>query len=373
MKRLVLFAVASVVFAAGSTRAEEPSPATPPTFDRVAARTSLLRRLHHQADEAAGLAHLAARVAANEAFPLSYLGIDADPDPAAGGMRVTRVYPLTTAESAKLKEQDVILAVDGAPTATIAALGLAIRSREAGTRIELRYRRGSDERTERVVLSQRPEDNDEEEEAIPLHGPAEHGAAASVHLTFDDATSDGLPATLDALLGGHGAPARWQVVREPGAVFLRQTADDVTGIRYPMAWAAELHARDVHARVRFRLVGGRQDRAAGLVVRGQDRWTYLVARVNGAENDLCLFRCAHGRRKLLPGGRAQITIKDGDWHVLEVKAQGPRITATLDGTLKVTSYDTYVRGWHAGLWTKSDSVTDFDDFTATGLPPEGER
>lgn len=157
-------------------------------------------------------------------------------------------------------------------------------------------------------------------------------------------------------------------MHDAGARILRQSAAERTGVRYPMAWAAELRARDVEARVRCRLVSGVQDRATGLVVRSQDRWTYLVARVNGAEGDLCLFRCTHGRRPCLPGGRVPADLNYGARHVLRVRAQGPRITATLDGTVEVASYDTYVRGWHVGLWTKSDSVTDFDDFAAKGLP-----
>jgi hypothetical protein len=372
LRTLALVAVMFLV-AGGPTSAEEPAPTAPGGVDRIEARKALLRRLHHQADEAAGLAHLAARVAADEALPLPYLGLDAEADAQAGGMRVTRVYPATAAQEMGIEAKDVILAVDGKPTPSEATLGLAIRSRAIGSRIALRIRRAAEELTLHATLGQRPEDNDDEEEAVPTHGDWPSGDQARALLTFNAAPAGPLPASMDVLLGGHGDEPRWHVMREGENGWIRQSAADATGIRYPMAWAAEFHARDVEARVRFRLVGGRQDRAAGLVVRGQDRWTYIVARVNGAEGDLNLYRCAHGRRQLLPGGEAKVSVDDGAWHVLEVRAQGARITATVDRTTEVTSHDTYVRGWHVGLWTKSDSVTDFDDFAARGLPPEGPR
>lgn len=368
MARSLLVLLASLVIAVGSTSGEPPKPSPPPAFDRAAARSALLRRLHAQADEAAGLAHLAARLAANEAFPSAYLGVDADPDPAAGGMRIARVYPATSAQDAGLQPGEAILAVNDVPTPSVAALGGALRALEAGSLLHLRLRRGTEERTQSLVLGQRPEDNDDPEEDAPTDGAQPFGAEAAAEMSFDGQAADAPPAGLDLLLGGHGDAPQWRIVHEAGAVFLRQSAADRTGIRYPMAWARDFRARDVQARVRFRLVSGTQDRAAGLVVRGQDRWNYLVARVNGAEDDLCLFRCAHGRRQLLPGGRVPVDLKDGAWHVLEVRAQGARISATLDGANEVVAYDTYVRGWRAGLWTKSDAVTDFDDFTARGLP-----
>jgi hypothetical protein len=370
LRLLPLVVAVLLVTAARSSGEERHGPAAAP--DRAAARTSLLRRLHHQADEASGLAHLAARVAADEALPLPYLGVDADPDAASRGMRITRVYPATAAEASGLAVDDVILSVDGAETHSAEALGRIVRGHEPGARLALRVKRGAEERSVGLVLGQRPEDNDDVEEAVPMHGSG-HGAAAAVRLAFDAEQPGETPASLDVVLGGHGDAPSWIVAQDGGGVFLRQAAADITGIRYPMAWSAEFHARDVQARVRFRLVSGKQDRAAGIIVRGQDRWTYLVARVNGAEGDLCLFRCAHGRRQLLPGGRIPVQVKPDAWHVLEVKADGARITASLDGAAEVSSHDTYVRGWHVGLWTKSDSVTDFDDFTAQGLARDTAR
>ena len=44
---------------------------------------------------------------------------------------------------------------------------------------------------------------------------------------------------------------------------------------------------------------------------------------------------------------------------------GSMVTATLDGAHTAVAHDSYFLKGRAGLWTKSDSVTDFDDVTFT--------
>ena len=175
------------------------------------------------------------------------------------------------------------------------------------------------------------------------------------------------PALLESVLAGHGPPGRWIVVEEGGARALRQADGDPTGIRFPIALVRDCVCADAAVRVRYRYAGGEFDRAAGIVLRYRDPGNYLVARVNAIENDLRIFRTVNGVRRTLPGARVEIPPDDGAWHTIEFRAEGPKLTATFDGKATAASYDTYLTRGRVGLWTKSDSVTDFADLTV-GLP-----
>ena len=51
----------------------------------------------------------------------------------------------------------------------------------------------------------------------------------------------------------------------------------------------------------------------------------------------------------------------GQWHTLRVVAVGDHIQAYLDGQLLLDHRDSRFRSGQIGPWTKSDSVTGFDD------------
>jgi len=158
------------------------------------------------------------------------------------------------------------------------------------------------------------------------------------------------------------------VTREGEDSFLRQTADDRTGIRFPMAVVKDTVLGDGSVRVRFRFAGGEQDRAAGILLHWQNEANYLVARANAVEEDLRIFRIVNGVRRTLPNGRATGVPADGEWHELEFRAEGPRLTATMDGRIEVVAYDTYLPAGRVGLWTKSDAISDFDDLDVRPAP-----
>jgi hypothetical protein len=112
---------------------------------------------------------------------------------------------------------------------------------------------------------------------------------------------------------------------------------------------------------------GDQDRAAAFVLRHQNPANYLVARVSATELDLRIFRTLNDIRRTLPGGRVVVPADDGAWHVLEFRAEGPTLAASVDGQATASSYDTFFGRGRAGLWTKSDATTDFDDLTAESI------
>lgn len=386
---LVLVVVSAVSCAGTSVPRAVPDPGTSPAAqpltavqlppgvnprDAAAIRKRILLEMDRRIDERAAQEHLDLRLMLDRTLPVPYLGVDADPvtEPAAG-MKVTKVYDLTGAAEAGLREGDVILAVSGEATPDGAHLGGAIRSRSLGDALSVRVLRDGAELLLEGTLGPRPEEDEDESEQFPYLADPEAPAPAPVALSFDDDAAGAAPRGLAYELSGHGAPGDWVVVEGDATSsgrFVRQRADDVTGIRFPMALLAAFRARDVEVSVRFRLTGGRQDRAAGVIVRMQDPSNYIVVRANSIESDLRIFRTVRGLRRTLPEGRIKIDVGDDRWHTLVVRAEGPRITATLDGTQTVSSYDTYLTGGGVGLWTKSDSVTDFDDLAAEAIAPQ---
>lgn len=366
---LSLFAVACKAPPGAATVpwAEAP-PAPGPTahgyeHDPAFLRREILRRWDARIADATTRALLEARLTLDDVMPIPYLGLDAEPAP--GGMRVTAVYGGTGADAAGLKQGDLLLSIGGEVTDRPQALAHAIRSREPGTKVELRVVRDGATNALDCTVGRRPEEDEDEEEQfpdLPRERTADSGPFAA---RFDGLAIDAPPAEFDAVLGGHGEPPRWRVAGDGDTRVLRQTSTDRTGIHYPMAIAREFFGGDVKASARMRYVDGKIDRAGGVVLRYRDPGNYYVARVNAAEGDLRIFRVVNGLRRTI--GVVKAPSDDGAWHTLEFRAEGSTLTATLDGVHTTVAHDSFYLKGRAGLWTKSDSVTEFDDVTFTPI------
>ena len=357
LARPVAVLLAALLAASAALRAQQPP-------DPAPLRLALLQQMDARIHAAAARAHLEARLMLDETLPIAFLGMVAEQD-AGRGLPVTQVYRKSGAEAAGLSVGDRILAFAGTPTETRQELYVAIRRHRPGEQVDLLIVRDGTERLLRPVLGKRWEEDEEDVEQyadIPLPPFVAQGLPAA--LDFEGDAPGTLPATLHAALGGTGNAPDWTVVRDGDGAVLRQAAPDGLGLHFPMALVTGVDADDVVARVRFRLVDGAQDRCAGLMLHWQDENNYLVARANAVEGDLRLFRTVDGLRRTLPGGVAQLSgeasIDDDAWHLLEFRAEGPKLTAVLDGKVTVSSYDTFFLHGGVGLWTKADAVTDFD-------------
>jgi len=124
---------------------------------------------------------------------------------------------------------------------------------------------------------------------------------------------------------------------------------------------------DVDVSVRFRPVSGKEDASGGILFRARDEKNYYVVRANALEDNFRLYTITEGKRKQLAGAKVDAP-KLGEWHTLRVVARGAKIQAWLNGKLQIEHEDkTYAEGY-VGLWTKADSVTEFDDLEVGGAP-----
>jgi hypothetical protein len=169
-----------------------------------------------------------------------------------------------------------------------------------------------------------------------------------------------------------GAPGKWVVESEGANKYLAQIDPDRTRARFPVAVLSDVSAADVDLSVRFRPVSGRVDQAAGLVWRFQNEDNYYIVRANALEQNVVLYKVENGRRTDLAvkgEGRTygkKAPVPSGQWSTLRVVAAGPLFQVHYNGTMLYEVEDaTFRQPGKVGVWTKADSVTQFDDLTVS--------
>ena len=189
-----------------------------------------------------------------------------------------------------------------------------------------------------------------------------------------DFTGDTIGQAPKGFLFGHtakvGAAGKWVIQQDGGNKVLAQTDADPTPARFPVAAITDVTAVDVDLSVRFKPVSGKVDQAAGLVWRYRDEDNYYIVRANALEDNVVLYKVEKGKRTDLPvkgegrtyGKKAEVPA--GKWSTLRVVASGPRHEVYFNGTkLYEVEDSTFSQAGNVGVWTKADSVTQFDDLT----------
>lgn len=123
---------------------------------------------------------------------------------------------------------------------------------------------------------------------------------------------------------------------------------------------------DLEVSGRFRPISGREDASAGIVFRARDVSNYMLVRANALEDNFRLYTVVGGKRSQIASTEISAPAL-GKWHTLRVVAAGDHIQAYLNGELLIDYHEgTFKEGW-VGLWTKADSVTEFDDLRVIGV------
>jgi hypothetical protein len=188
--------------------------------------------------------------------------------------------------------------------------------------------------------------------------------------TFDSDALDKPPAAFSFGRTGRGAPGRW-IVRATsdapsGTQVLAQVDSDSTDYRFPVAVTDAPSLNDLHLSVKCRPVSGKVDEACGLVFRYQDENNYYLTRANALEDNVNLYYVKDGHRKQFAGWKG--TVAGQAWHALSVEAKGDHFEVSFDGNKVLEGTDgTFSRAGRVGVWTKADSVTEFDDLTVAPL------
>ena len=146
--------------------------------------------------------------------------------------------------------------------------------------------------------------------------------------------------------------------------------DNVKAFAYfPIAVAKDVdNFENGEISVRFQMIGGTLDRCAGILFDLKPNGDYLAVRFNGTEDNLVLWTFNNGKRSFVKRGSENLPLELGTWHEIKIAVHGAQLEGYLDGkhlldyTLKAP-----VSG-KLGLWSKTDSMSEFADFTVTPSP-----
>ena len=192
---------------------------------------------------------------------------------------------------------------------------------------------------------------------------AASGALADA-VNFDDLKTGAPPSGWTATQTGSGA-SKWTVEKDDSAPSKPNVLKQSGHAAYPVCLKDDTSLVDGYVEVKFKPISGSEDQAGGLVWRAKDKDNYYIARANALEDNVTIYHTVAGRR--VEKKRAGMKVSSGQWHSLRVDFAGEHFTVTFDGK-KALEWDdsTFKEAGKVGVWTKADSVTEFDDFSYGG-------
>jgi 3-keto-disaccharide hydrolase len=173
--------------------------------------------------------------------------------------------------------------------------------------------------------------------------------------SFDQDAVGGLPQAAESFSGQWAVRAETDAPSKPNA--LCQTASAT----YPSIVLSSIVYADAVITVRFKPISGREDQAAGIIFRVQDKDNYYILRANALESNVSFFKYVGGSRSGIKEGGTKVVA--GQWQELRVESSGDRLRGFINGQLVVEAQDATFKAGRVGLWTKADSTTCFDDFS----------
>jgi hypothetical protein len=181
-------------------------------------------------------------------------------------------------------------------------------------------------------------------------------AAKANQWTFDKDQTGRLPAGSTVFAGNWAVRAESGAPSSPNALCQTGNAD------YPAISLSDRVYGDVTVTTRFKPLSGNIDRAAGIIFRIQDKDNYYILRANALEDNVNIYKYVGGWRRAIQ--ESSVKVPSGRWHELRVEVKGSHISGFLNGKLVVEATDDTFKSGKIGLWTKTDSVTCFDNIRA---------
>jgi hypothetical protein len=120
--------------------------------------------------------------------------------------------------------------------------------------------------------------------------------------------------------------------------------------------------------MRFQIVDGALDQCAGILFNVKPNGDYLTVRFNGKEDNLVLWTFNKGTRKFVKKGSEDVPLKTREWYAMKIAVQGTRLEGYLNGKLLLQYTLPEPVSGKVGVWSKTDSVSYFDDYAVTPAP-----
>lgn len=146
--------------------------------------------------------------------------------------------------------------------------------------------------------------------------------------------------------------------------------DNVKAFAYfPIAVARDVDSfENGEISVRFMMVGGALDRCSGIMFDLKPNGDYLTVRFNGTEDNVVLWTFNNGKRSFVKRGTQEVPLELGTWHELKMTVHGTAFAASLDGKAMLEYTLPHPVSGRVGLWSKTDSMSEFEAFTVTRSP-----
>ena len=117
---------------------------------------------------------------------------------------------------------------------------------------------------------------------------------------------------------------------------------------------------DIDVEVQLNLIDGKTDQAAGVAARCIDRNNYYVARADAKAGNVRLYAVVQGKPTQI--GSQPVAADPKKWHKLRLVVSARHFQVYFNDVLLFeVDDDAHRDGGQVGVWTKADTVAQFDD------------
>jgi hypothetical protein len=155
-------------------------------------------------------------------------------------------------------------------------------------------------------------------------------------ISFESTRIGAAPEGWTATLTGSGNP-KWTVESDATAPSRSNVVKQSGKATYPLLLKNDTSIKDGFIEVKFKAIGGSQDRAAGVVWRARDANNYYVTRANALEGNVVLYKTVNGARSALDivgrkgGYGINVPVPANTWHSLRIDFKGSRFSVSFNG------------------------------------------
>ncbi len=180
-------------------------------------------------------------------------------------------------------------------------------------------------------------------------------------VNFDNFKVGAAPPGWTATQTGSGS-AKWSVEKDDSAPSKPNVLKQSGQGTFPVCFKNDTNLKDGFVDVKFKPVAGKEDQAGGVIWRVRDSNNYYIARANALEDNVTIYHTINGKRVAFKSINTKVT--SGVWHTLRVEFHGNQFAVIFDGNKVIDATDeSFANAGKVGVWTKTDSVTAFDNFT----------
>lgn len=141
--------------------------------------------------------------------------------------------------------------------------------------------------------------------------------------------------------------------------------DNVKAFAY-FPYAVAQGVEDFHdgeIEMRFKLMEGALDQCAGILFNLKTNGDYLTVRFNAKEDNLVLWIFKQGKRSFVKKGVEDMPLQMKQWYTMKIAVHGTKLEGWLNGKHLLDYTLAEPVSGRMGVWSKTDSVSLFDDYT----------